>query len=1029
MSIISSIMNFLFSEENSGIDEVNITSIERTAIDQSGSVGSFYDVYQDQILGKSGVSYQTQLSKSEKPFTCVVYEGHTGYTENLLKMIDIIQSLRLSIHLKMIQPTGIACLIDYPRIIDEYTRFLYIYQEGRIESCQNDLIKKINSHQLTTLETNATHIIAQIIWGIHAVVILQLPPDQEIEIDCLLRQICHNLIHNDELTLEMKRLMDKIIFTTCYSNLPDLTQLIKLEDIYKRILQMKTNLDKHRQLRYILSSIRPSTPQRNSNNTIKIETDRISFNYLEYYLVQRTSEMKILKLKLDHDLPKLLQGNLQEQLNNAYDDYLELKCFHESYMQSFRDSLIKVRQGQSPEILFNNEINLEPPKEIKDRTNVLLTSINDLVAKAKLIKKLQNDKIEYCNVVQLGIQQGYNEQLITDILFRNDSNKAIFCSTDILMQQSSKQWETMYYQMNTLRERNPKMSLVYADFTYSTWYLDKMVILSSIEQTISRCESNLNLIPNKTTQEARLPTLSLNNECINILLLGESGVGKSTFINAFANYLQFDTLKQAQSGKPIVIIPVSFLIAINDKFDEELVKFGNADSNEDHSKSGQSVTQQCRSYVFEKCHEKRMRIIDTPGFGDTRGDNQDELNMKVIFSYINNLTHLNCICFLLKPNVNQLNPFLYSCFTELFQFFGANICNHLIFCFTNARSTFFTPGNTRPLLKSFFDSFPIKEIPLKKKNTFCFDSESFRYLVALQKHLKFNEDDKKELEKSWLRSVEESKRFRDFICHEVKPYRKNIEWQSIQEAQLQINLMIRPMLEAMRNILRNILLYKTNSSIKLSTTSVEQPAIICYTCNRTAYKFGHIWILLDCLHLLPNTCTSNEQSSTEYKLSYEFLNAQTNESIEILNEQRKVLYETCTKLVRFLITTTQTKQDDPFLLGLIRMIKEEQYICQNYDQNNFNSQLVDKLIILKREYEQQFNQAYSNDENQMLSNVYELIMSVNQIPMNGQLVSSIQETSSNCSKVALTCSGTCLVGLASDGGIDVQPCILQMYII
>ncbi|CAF3092610.1 unnamed protein product [Rotaria sp. Silwood2] len=944
-------------------------------------------------------------------------------------MIGIIQSLRLSIHLKMIQPTGIACLIDYPRIIDEYTRFLYIYQEGRIESCQNDLIKTIKSHQLTTLETNATHIITQIIWGIHAVVILQLPPDQEIEIDCLLRQICHNLIHNDELTLEMKRLMDKIIFTTCYSNLPDLTQLIKLEDIYKRILQMKTNLDKHRQLRYILSSIRPSTPQRNSNNTIKIETDRISFNYLEYYLVQRTSEMKILKLKLDHDLPKLLQGNLQEQLNSAYDDYLELKCFHESYMQSFRDSLIKVRQGQSPEILFNNEINLEPPKEIKDRTNVLLTSINDLVAKAKLIKKLQNDKIEYCNVVQLGIQQGYNEQLITDILFRNDSNKAIFCSTDILMQQSSKQWETMYYQMNTLRERNPKMSLVYADFTYSTWYLDKMVILSSIEQTISRCESNLNLIPNKTTQEARSPTLSLNNECINILLLGESGVGKSTFINAFANYLQFDTLKQAQSGKPIVIIPVSFLIAINDKFDEELVKFGNADSNEDHSKSGQSVTQQCRSYVFEKCHEKRMRIIDTPGFGDTRGDNQDELNMKVIFSYINNLTHLNCICFLLKPNVNQLNPFLYSCFTELFQFFGANICNHLIFCFTNARSTFFTPGNTRPLLKSFFDSFPIKEIPLKKKNTFCFDSESFRYLVALQKHLKFNEDDKKELEKSWLRSVEESKRFRDFICHEVKPYRKNIEWQSIQEAQLQINLMIRPMLEAMRNILRNILLYETNSSIKLSTTSIEQPAIICYTCNRTAYKFGHIWILLDCLHLLPNTCTSNEQSSTEYKLSYEFLNAQTNESIEILNEQKKLLYETCTKLVRFLITTTQTKQEDPFLLGLVRMIKEEQYICQNYDQNNFNSQLVDKLTILKREYEQQFNQAYSNDENQMLSNVYELIISVNQIPMNGQLVSSIQETSSNCSKVALTCSGTCLVGLASDGGIDVQPCILQMYII
>ena len=44
---------------------------------------------------------------------------------------------------------------------------------------------------------------------------------------------------------------------------------------------------------------------------------------------------------------------------------------------------------------------------------------------------------------------------------------------------------------------------------------------------------------------------------------------------------------------------------------------------------------------------------------------------------------------------------------------------------------------------------------------------------------------------------------------------------------------------------------------------------------------------------------------------------------------------------------------------------------------------------------------------------------------NGQLVSSMQGTSSNCSKVALACSGTLLVGLASDG-IDAQPCVLQV---
>jgi energy-coupling factor transporter ATP-binding protein EcfA2 len=271
-----------------------------------------------------------------------------------------------------------------------------------------------------------------------------------------------------------------------------------------------------------------------------------------------------------------------------------------------------------------------------------------------------------------------------------------------------------------------------------------MVILSAKEQTIYRCESISEDKSYRGTRKAPLLPSSSSDEFINLLLIGESGVGKSTFINAFANYLKFDSLEQAQAGQPIVVIPVSFLMTVNDNFDEQLIKFGELDPNENHTNIGQSVTQQCRAYVFQISPGKKLRIIDTPGFGDTRGQNQDEMNMKMIFSFINQLTYINGICLLFKPNVGQLNLFLYSCFTQLFQFFGENIRDHLIFCFTNARSTFFAPGDTRPLLQSLFNSLPVKNIPLEKKNTFRFDSESFRYLVALQKSLIFNAMEKDE---------------------------------------------------------------------------------------------------------------------------------------------------------------------------------------------------------------------------------------------------------------------------------------------
>ena len=97
---------------------------------------------------------------------------------------------------------------------------------------------------------------------------------------------------------------------------------------------------------------------------------------------------------------------------------------------------------------------------------------------------------------------------------------------------------------------------------------------------------------------------------------------------------------------------------------------------------------------------------------------------------------------------------------------GENIRDHFIFCFTNARATFFTPGNE-----------------------------------------------------------------------------KTAQWRSMKGAQFQIHQIIRPMLEAARNLLQNIILHPNNSSIQLFATPVELSSILCYSDNhRTPMKFGDIWI-------------------------------------------------------------------------------------------------------------------------------------------------------------------------------------------
>ena len=256
------------------------------------------------------------------------------------------------------------------------------------------------------------------------------------------------------------------------------------------------------------------------------------------------------------------------------------------------------------------------------------------------------------------------------------------------------------------------------------------------------------------------PFQKLDNESTpHILLLGETGVGKSTFINALSNYLKFDTYEEARAEGPVFSVPTKFFITSKTKRQPEMIMLGASDPNEQHDKLGQSVTQQCRTYSIATKSDFQFKITDTPGFGDTRGRSVDDTNIDHILSTIRGIKKLNAVCILLKPNVARSDISFRSNLDRLFNLLPVNTRKNVLFCFTNTQSTFYLPGDTEPLLIQMLHDLPDDRIPYKSSNTFCFDSEPFRHLAAIKKEITLKNNQELDDQNSWPKLVNESHRW------------------------------------------------------------------------------------------------------------------------------------------------------------------------------------------------------------------------------------------------------------------------------
>jgi hypothetical protein len=969
-NVLTNVKNTVTDKFNGNTPLLDLPDIERSVSDLSVTLGAEYDARKDSYEGVFNGDTRSKKEKINEKASAIMYKGETIKIENLLKILQIDDETRLATVLKLIRPDGILSIVNYSYLIDDLTRLIYYSEPIEEES----LISDFRKHKHWS--KSSTHLVSKIKLGISLVIMLQLSHQDsslitkiDKSLECFTSHLgsdldIENIIPNEE------QFLKNILKTKIYSNINDLTRLSNICEVYKQIQKIKQDPRQYRPLSFILSPI----PHSDSSKNVYIQINNEYATRVEKFMLLLSFNIKMLKNELKILKSSLLTNYLQQKLDHADQLFIEFKDFYSTQLEKFKNSVIQIRSEEMPQVTLVQLLDTEEQKLLLKKRDDIIKYFDDLKSKNALILELQKERIDYLNISDTDVNQDDDRQTLEDKLIKNDRNIRIFCSNDHLRSENNDQWNELIEKLIEFRTDKKNFRLVYADFSYSSYQLEELKILNS-----PKSEKKKKVIggPSKVNSNKTPPK---TESTINIVLFGESGVGKSTFINAFANYLLFENIDQARSDEPVVVIPVSFVMTINDQFDERHIQFGRIHSNENHNNLGQSVTQKCKSYELTSHDGKMLKIIDTPGFGDTRGQDQDEKNLNEIFSYIQSLTHLNALCILLKPNVKELNPSFKSSFRQILHVLGDQFYKNIFFCFTNSQSTFFTLGDTGPELNKFLQSY---QMNLKKENTFCFDSESFRYLVASQDNIKFDEHFIDQFEQSWLKSVKESKRFVNQIY--LREIQKNIEqkWISIQQIKRDIIHLIRPVLEALRNISRNIILSDNESfkrSIQLISIPLDSPRSICYKFDRSYKTFGEFYIMLDYFHESSDQC-ENEHLTTNYELHYQFVEKKTDYSADDANDYQYGIVKACANFDYFLKNNDQANKDEPFLSGINRMVNEEKSICEREQSHHRNKKLHRRLEKLKEQYNKDLQAINSTDECLYLTSICSRIEGIKQMPM------------------------------------------------
>jgi len=157
-----------------------------------------------------------------------------------------------------------------------------------------------------------------------------------------------------------------------------------------------------------------------------------------------------------------------------------------------------------------------------------------------------------------------------------------------------------------------------------------------------------------------LNTQRVNSDGYTILLVGETGTGKTSLLSLFANIL---------AGRRH-----GHYTLVHDQ------------ANEAGGGEEQSQTQVAKLYKFRSKNGIKLRILDTPGLGDTRGIEQDEEHKKTIARAIEkSIPLVTAVVILANGTVPRLNVSTEYALGSLSSMFGGTLTQSIAILFTNVQ--------------------------------------------------------------------------------------------------------------------------------------------------------------------------------------------------------------------------------------------------------------------------------------------------------------------------------------------------------